>query len=409
MIGSNYLEKGGVILGTALLLKVSNTKSITIHKEENQYNSRFWYEIQEKNEIIEQGKIVDRFSNIIKQLKNKIPTFHKLEIIDGDQKLVKEIMDAQLGDHTHYNSQERLLDLCNRLLKGEEISIEKEAITYGVHEATIKKSIYLIRNFLEEFDIHLKNGMYKIRKSELLSYSETILLLLNIYQSNSFSYKEIKSLEKKLVQQLSDEAQLQLSKLFHDFDICCKETNVKDLLPNVEVIFRAIDERKGLSFIYKSDNASLKVRLLKPHSIHFHEGSYYLIGEMLEGVNKGKRNFKLEHIQNLRISRKSIMIDEIENPQSTEIFIPSSKRKEMVTLKIQSVLMESLLRDFPNSKQIKVENAWATYEIEVKDTDNILVWILSQKEVVEIIGPEDFRNQMKTHLQNLLNVYNEGA
>jgi hypothetical protein len=141
VIGSNYLEKGGVILGTALLLKVSNTKSITIHKEENQYNSRFWYEIQEKDEIIEQGKIVDRFSNIIKQLKNKIPTFHKLEIIDGDQKLVKEIMDAQLGDHTHYNSQERLLDLCNRLLKGEEISIEKEAITYGVHEATIKKSI----------------------------------------------------------------------------------------------------------------------------------------------------------------------------------------------------------------------------------------------------------------------------
>jgi predicted DNA-binding transcriptional regulator YafY len=351
---------------------------------------------------------VDRFSRVLKILKAKILDFHNLEILEGQSNFIKDLQNAQKGEFTHYNAQERIVHICQRLIKGEEISIDHETMMYGVHKETIKKDIYTLRDILRDYKVEF-NDTYKIKESERLTVAEALMILLMTYHSKSLNATEVKTLQTKIVKQFSGEEQKRLRSFFSSFDFYYQDFVSKELIQDIEKIFRAITQKRLLTFTYAKPDGSAKVRLIKPFTIIVHDSMYYLVGEELESDKPNPVNFRLDRIHNLTSLHERYKENEHTRFQPGEYINESynmfTGKKEIVTLKIRPYLREYLIRKFPFAKSIKVNEDWETLEVIVRGTDGILFWILSQKADVEVVGPRDFREKVITTIQSMIQVY----
>lgn len=401
-------KKGELGLERVMLLKGKGVNNISVYRANHGASFRYWLEIQWDQERVEQTPKVDRFSRIIRKLKDEIPDFNNLKILEGGRNFIKEIQCAQKGELTHYNSQERIVDICQRLIKGEEISVDHAVLMYGVHKETIKKDIYTLRNILRDYEVEF-NDTYKIRESERLTVAEAIMILLMTYHSKSLNSTEVKTLQTKIVKQFSGAEQNRLRSFFNSYDFYYKEFVTKDLIQEIEKIFRAIVQKRLLSFEYVKPERTSKVRVIKPFTIIVHDSMYYLIGEELRSEKQNPVNFRLDRIRNLTCLNEHYQENEHERFQPgmyiNESFNMFTGKKERVILKIRPYVREYLLRKFPSAKSIKVDGDWEMYEVIVRGTVGILFWIMSQKADVEVVAPVHFREEVIATIESMIQVY----
>ncbi|WP_431026742.1 helix-turn-helix transcriptional regulator [Lysinibacillus sp. LZ02] len=391
-----------LLLGTTL-----DNQNIFIYRKPYQNVFRYWAEVKENNTLTSTAEM-NSFSKVLRTLKMMQIKLENFKIIKGEHRFIQEFEIAQKGEKSHYTSQERVIDICQRLLAGEEISTKHDAIHYGVHSETIKSDIYTLRNILKSYDIE-SHGNYRIKHSNSLIITEAFVLLMMLYHNKSLILQEVQTIQEKIIQQFSGQERKNLSDFFKSFKYYYKPFIKIEQLEQIDLIFRAITHKKYIKFAYTNTLGNEKIRTVKPLTIILHDRMYYLICEEIESTSNNPKNFRLDRMQQLIVLHQSFKENQSKRFQPgnyiDESFNMFTGQKETIRLKIRPVIREYLLRKFPSATLISSNEEWETFEIIVLGTEGILFWILSQKADIEVISPQHFREKLKLTIQSMAQLY----
>lgn len=357
---------------------------------------------------------VNRFPELLKLLKVHFKEWYELKLVSCT-KFEKDIKSSLLGEKTHYSSQLRILDLFHQLQKEKSIDVQQAMIDYGVHKETVKNDIYLMREVLENdfvtIDAKEQNGAYEISASDQFTAGDAFVLLLLMYHNQSLTLREVKLLQKKIVNQFSTAEQQRLRSFFQSYEYYYHEFTSRNLLQDIENLFNAIQQHKVVTFTYRKYDGSFKTRKVKPLTIVLHDKAYYLVAHEIGSDKPYPSNFGLDRVFDLAVLKETITPNKGEERFQPGKYVNQSFNMftgevEIVTLRIRSVIKPYFIRRFPSSRIVKEDEKTFVAEVEVAGTEGIMFWILSQKADVEVLQPVSVRERMKQLLTDMLKLYN---
>lgn len=187
------------------------------------------------------------------------------------------------------NKSFRLLNMYERLNKGEDINKSELANEFGVSEKTVQRDIDELRFYLadahyDEFETAIKysrarNAYYLVRfEREWLTNAEALTVCKILLESRALNKEEMISLLKKIIMQISP-----ADKAVADKIICSELFNYlpprhgKDLLALIWQMSDYIVNHKVIEFSYTRQDGKKSKRRVKPVSIIFNEFYFYLI------------------------------------------------------------------------------------------------------------------------------------
>lgn len=320
------------------------------------------------------------------------------------------------GHKAHFTAPQRTLDIYKQLLQGEKLKVEHLAFNYGKHVESIKEDIRNIRKVIDLYDEALifnrREKVYElIGDSKELDAGDVVLFLILLYQSKSLMNKERKALESKLICKLPLEEQQTIRAFFTSYDFHYQTFQQKEQLVWLKLAIKSIVEKRLLSFdYYKKDE--IKHHIVKPLSLSFHDGVFYLMGEIVHHEKKYQPvHFRLDRLKQMKLLVQRFRKDEPHSFFSVGEFSKMAVQMftgQEITVKVKAVawLEEYIYRQFPHATKMEERGDGVIMEIRVLSTEGILFWLLSQQNHVEVLAPLTFRNKIKDIIHKMSQVYN---
>lgn len=212
----------------------------------------------------------------------------------------------------------RMLDIFERLNKGERISKRDLTVYYGVGEKTIQRDIEDIRNYLAEKhgyepDATIKynrgqNCYYLVRfEREWLSNQEVLAICKILLESRAFAKEEMNRLLTKLLAQATPTQRKVVEGIIKDESVnYVPLQHKKPLLENLWQVSDAIVQEHPIRFSYTRQDGRTKDRTVKPLAIIFSEFYFYLIGLQTYETGDAFRTYRLDRIANIITSEEKI-------------------------------------------------------------------------------------------------------
>lgn len=214
----------------------------------------------------------------------------------------------------------RMLDIFERLNKGERISKRDLTVYYGVGEKTIQRDIEDIRNYLAEKhgyepDATIKynrgqNCYYLVRfEREWLSNQEVLAICKILLESRAFAKEEMNRLLTKLLAQATPTQRKVVEGIIKDESVnYVPLQHKKPLLENLWQVSDAIVQEHPIRFSYTRQDGRTKDRTVKPLAIIFSEFYFYLIGLQTYETGDAFRTYRLDRIANIITSEEKFRI-----------------------------------------------------------------------------------------------------
>jgi predicted DNA-binding transcriptional regulator YafY len=314
------------------------------------------------------------------------------------------------------NAQQRILEILQRLLHGEQLHLQNIADEYGTHPETIKSDFTYIRRLYDDIPDFLvydrREKVYRLSdvRGQLTS-GDVLVLLTILYGSRSLNREECKLMKNKLLSLFSQQEQHKLRSFFKSFDYHYAPNYNELLLEKIQFIFRSILEQHLLKISYLK-NDECQVRIVEPYTITFHNGAYYMVAYIHGKGYSNPAHYRLDKIKEIKALKEKFQIDHGDNRFQPGDYINQSYYMftgdpVTVRLKIQSWMEEYLHRTFPKVKHISSDEKWITTEVEVLGTEGIIYWILSQQDRVEVLTPQSLRKQIIETLERMRQQYRE--
>jgi len=292
----------------------------------------------------------------------------------------------------------RTMDLIPYILENPGISIGKLAKQFSVSEKQVESDLQLI--FMcglpgytpyELIDLIFEDGVVSIIDPQVLdkprrfTKSELVVIILGLQLLSELSASDATRLGK--LQLLSNK----IMKLGGSNSVVIAPSSSKS--PYVEVITRAITDKKSLTIQYQSlVKDEISVRSIIPHSLFLMNGNLYL--SALDLKAKSDRTFKVELIKNC----------EIGNEISSEAVGQDSSAVEVV-LDVQRAYRNFIERN--SSIITAVEEQKNSFRVHVKL--NNLEWlkrsILSNSPGIKVISPPSLAQEVTELAASLLASY----
>jgi predicted DNA-binding transcriptional regulator YafY len=292
----------------------------------------------------------------------------------------------------------RTMDLIPYILENPGISIGKLAKQFSVSEKQVESDLQLI--FMcglpgytpyELIDLIFEDGVVSIIDPQVLdkprrfTKSELVVIILGLQLLSELSASDATRLGK--LQLLSNK----IMKLGGSNSVVIAPSSSKS--PYVEVITRAITDKKSLTIQYQSlVKDEISVRSIIPHSLFLMNGNLYL--SALDLKAKSDRTFKVELIKDC----------EIGNEISNEAVTQDSSSLEVV-LDVQRVYRNFIERN--SSIITAVEEQKNSFRVHLKL--NNLEWlkrsILSNSPGIKVISPPSLAREMAELAASLLASY----
>ena len=292
----------------------------------------------------------------------------------------------------------RTMDLIPYILENPGISIGKLAKQFSVSEKQVESDLQLI--FMcglpgytpyELIDLIFEDGVVSIIDPQVLdkprrfTKSELVVIILGLQLLSELSASDATRLGK--LQLLSNK----IMKLGGSNSVVIAPSSSKS--PYVEVITRAITDKKSLTIQYQSlVKDEISVRAIIPHSLYLMNGNLYL--SALDLKAKSDRIFKVELIKNC----------EIGNEISSEAVGQGSSAVEVV-LDVQRAYRNFIERN--SSIITAVEEQKNSFRVHVKL--NNLEWlkrsILSNSPGIKVISPPSLAQEVTELAASLLASY----
>ena len=292
----------------------------------------------------------------------------------------------------------RTMDLIPYILENPGISIGKLAKQFSVSEKQVESDLQLI--FMcglpgytpyELIDLIFEDGVVSIIDPQVLdkprrfTKSELVVIILGLQLLSELSASDATRLGK--LQLLSNK----IMKLGGSNSVVIAPSSSKS--PYVEVITRAITDKKSLTIQYQSlVKVEISVRSIIPHSLFLMNGNLYL--SALDLKAKSDRTFKVELIKDCEIG------NEISNQAVTQ----DSSALEVV-LDVQRAYRNFIERN--SSIITAVEEQKNSFRVHLKL--NNLEWlkrsILSNSPGIKVISPPSLAQEMAELAASLLASY----
>lgn len=302
----------------------------------------------------------------------------------------------------------RMLDIFERLNKGERISKRDLTVYYGVGEKTIQRDIEDIRNYLAEKhgyepDATIKynrgqNCYYLVRfEREWLSNQEVLAICKILLESRAFAKEEMNRLLTKLLAQATPTQRKVVEGIIKDESVnYVPLQHKKPLLENLWQVSDAIVQEHPIRFSYTRQDGRTKDRTVKPLAIIFSEFYFYLIGLQTYETGDAFRTYRLDRIANIITSEEKFRIPYRDKFRDSEFRkrVQFMYDGELMTVKFRyfGSSVEHVLDRLPIAKAKQRDVSVYDISAEVYG-DGILIWLLSQGSQVEVYAPEELRQK----------------
>lgn len=334
-------------------------------------------------------------------------------------------------DSTRKNA--RTLDMYARLCEGKVLNKKAEAAQFGVDERTIQRDIDDIRAFLDDrravdsgdtrtikYDKSKKGFVMEGAEPSMMTNSEILAVSKILLESRAFTKREMGTILEKLVNGCVPQKNLKMvsdlisNEKYHYVELGHKEY-IQDKLWDIG---SDIQEHNLISIRYARANApgeSIK-RVVEPLAILFSEYYFYLNAYIVEKDEEGKYVHKYNYPAILRIDRikNYRRLKEKFKVSYTNRFEEGEFRKRIqfmyagrlmkIKLKYYGDNPEPILDRLPTASVTEQYEHESIIEAEVYGK-GILMWLLSQGNNIEVLGPDSLRDELKETLLKMLGRY----
>lgn len=293
----------------------------------------------------------------------------------------------------------RLLNLYERLNKGETVSKEALAGDFGVSSKTIQRDIddlraYLAETHFDECDTSIKyskakNGYYLVRQEREWFTNEEVLALCKILlESRAFCKKEMSAIINKILMQSAPNDRKRIEDIIrNEFQSYIPLKHGKPLLDILWRISDIIHSQKVIRFKYERQDKKIMLKEGKPVAIMFSEFYFYMIAFMTDDTKNIPIVFRIDRISDIEETGEIFQIPYRDRFNDGEFrkrvqFMYSGELKT-VRFKYSGVL-EAILDRLPTARIISDDNGTYTISAETYG-DGIYMWLRSQGSKVEIL------------------------
>lgn len=293
----------------------------------------------------------------------------------------------------------RLLNIYERLNKGEVVCKEELARNFGVSLKTIQRDIDDLRAYLTEAHFteieatikydKAKNGYYLVRlEREWFTNEEVLALAKILLESRAFRKDELSELMKKLLMQTSDKDRKTVEDIIHgEYMSYIPPRHNKRLLSLVWNLSAIVKSHKIITFSYTRQDGKKSVKKVKPVAIMFSEFYFYLIAYMAEADKDFPIVFRIDRMEDIKETGEIFSVPYKDKFNDGEFrkrvqFMYTGELKT-VTFEYSGVL-EAILDRIPTCKILKEKNGVYTIQAEAYG-DGIDMWLRSQGDKVKIL------------------------
>ena len=292
-----------------------------------------------------------------------------------------------------------LLNLYERLNKGEVVNKDMLAKDFGVSLKTIQRDIddlraYLAETHFTEMEVSIqydkaKNGYYLVRlEREWLTNEEVLALTKILLESRAFQKDELSRLIDKLIMQTAANDRKTVEEIIRsEYLSYVPLQHNKPLLSPIWQLSEIIHTQKVISFLYTRQDGKTSFKTVKPVAIMFSEFYFYLIAYMADNSKNYPIVFRIDRMRDIKETGECFTIPYKDRFNDGEFrkrvqFMYSGELKT-VTFEYSGVL-EAILDRLPTSRILKEENGVYTIRAEAYG-DGIYMWLRSQGDKAKIL------------------------
>ena len=328
----------------------------------------------------------------------------------------------ELGKHDKFW---RILYILDEL-QHEKVMVRKQLAEYfQVDAKTIQRDLDDLRTYLDEIKlvcpgenrggtleyVRAKKGyVLKQEPRSWLTEEDVLVISRILLESRAFAKDEISF----LLQKLAAQVQLKERKVIQDLlrGEAFSYVPARHSQPLMERIWKlgeAVRLQHVVKLVYQKEKDAQPVeRLVEPCSVLFSEYYFYLIAYIHNENHPYPAVFRLDRITHYEVQGENYKMTEQRRIKDGEFrkhvqFMTPGKLMT-VAFKFWGPSVEAVLDRLPTAKIIKEENGVTEIEATIFG-EGILMWLLSQGDMLEVLRPQALREKMKGRIAKMHELY----
>ena len=172
------------------------------------------------------------------------------------------------------------------------------------------------------------------------------------------------------------------------------------LVPKIELIQAAIERKEKITFRYFAPKG-VSQRKIEPYFLIFHWASWYVWGYCVD--KSDFRLFKLTRMQEEEGTGELYEPRKVPQPElSAYNIFPSTG---MIQAVFEPEMRWRLMEDFGMDCFREQEDGTLLFTYEFMDKESLFGWLLSFGSAVELLGPEEIRQEFALHIKKISEKY----
>lgn len=297
------------------------------------------------------------------------------------------------------NKSFRILNIYERLNKGEILNKTLLANDFSVGEKTIQRDIddlraYLAEQHLYENEVAIKydrkkNGYYLVRfEREWLTNQEVLAMCKILLESRAFRRDELNMLiDKLLMQVVPSDKKIVQSIIANEIMNYVPLKHNKRIMNLMWELSQAIIKNKIIEIAYERKDGTNRIHKIKPVSIMFSEYYFYLIAFMADESKTLPTVFRIDRIKKCERTDETFKIfrnrfEEGEFRKRVQFMYSGELHR--VTFKYKGENVDSVLDRLPTATILEQNDNIYKITADVYG-DGIYMWLRSQGDRVELV------------------------
>ena len=312
----------------------------------------------------------------------------------------------------------RMLDIFERLNKGEHLSKRDLTSYYGVGEKTIQRDIDDIRNYLADKHGYEPDATVKYNRGQnyyylarferaWLSNQEVLAVCKILLESRAFIKEEMEQLLTKLLTQATPTQRKVVEGIIKSESV--KYVPLQHKKPLVDILWQvsnAIIQEHPIKFSYTRQDGRTKERTVKPLAVIFSEFYFYLIGLQTYELEDEFRTYRLDRMKDVLTLEEKFSIPYRDKFRDGEFRkrVQFMYDGDLMRIKFRYFgdTVEHVLDRLPTAKAKKRDTGVYDVSAEVYGY-GILIWLLSQGSQVDVIAPQELRDEWLSVAEKIVN------
>jgi len=294
----------------------------------------------------------------------------------------------------------RLLNLYERLNRGETVNKKEFATAFDISEKSVQRDIDDLRVYLAECyengdDVtveysYIKNGYYLVKKDKEFLTNEEILGIAKILlESRAYNKEELNGLIDKLLLQATPSARMNIKEMilnekYHYIPL----KHNKPLLNAIWKLSENIYNKTIIEFDYVRKDGVASHKIVKPLSIMFSEYYFYLIAWMADDSKDFPTVFRIDRMTNVKSTGEKYSIpykDRFEEGDfRKKVQFMYSGPLKTIRFEFTGQSLEAILDRIPAAEIVAQDEDKTTLKAECYG-DGILMWLRTQGDNVKIL------------------------